>query len=512
VTSPIRAIVERGFRTETRAARGHMLRLTLALLLLLMLAGIQQSLRFGAGGLSLLNMVVWPSFVFITLAGCSYFSSVITEEKEEQNMGLLLMAGVTGPALILGKSLTRLWESALLLAVPLPFALLAVTLGGVSVTQVVASIIALITYAIFLSALGMFVSVRCKTSRTAAGLMTWILGGILLVPGFFGAAFAGSGNIWLNSLGRGLTVIYENTINYRIIQIMSLGQSGGVWGSQITVTLVASAALFVLASLMFERYAQDTGDIAPARLVAGGRSRWRLFGMPRPKPGLRALAWKDFHFICGGRLMLMLKPILLIGAISVIFLLNRRTVNDGIILRDLGNMTIILSLIWITVEVGLHLSRVLAVEVAWQTASSLLTLPYNAATMLYGKMRVAAVSLTPILVILGLGILMSPKDFFDILDKSSGEKGHYLLWLFVLNVVFFWQACAYLSLKLKRGAFAAALGLAFGLQFLGLLFFNTIFRLSDEDTYINGDMIILSVLTLLMHIKMRWLWAASAEK
>ena len=105
------------------------------------------SSRYGAAGLHLLSTLAFCSAGFITLAGLSLFSSVIAEEKEEQTIGLLRMAGLRPLAILFAKCGARLLDVMLLIGVLVPFALLAVTLGGVSATQVMACIVALGAYA-----------------------------------------------------------------------------------------------------------------------------------------------------------------------------------------------------------------------------------------------------------------------------------------------------------------------------------------------------------------------------
>ena len=104
----------------------------------------------------------------IVLAGISFFATAITEEKEEETLGLLKMAGLNPLGLLLGKSTSRLINTLLLLGVQFPFTLLAVTLGGATVTQIVAGYAALAAFLILTANVGLLASVVFRRGGTAS--------------------------------------------------------------------------------------------------------------------------------------------------------------------------------------------------------------------------------------------------------------------------------------------------------------------------------------------------------
>src|SRR5439155_21710329 len=120
----------------------------------------QESMRWlGAPGLRFFQAVVQINFFFITLAGVGYFASAITEEKEEMTLGLLRMTSLNPLSILLGKSTSRVFGAVLLLLAQFPFTLLAVSLGGVSVAQVMAVYCTLGAYVFLLSNVALFCSV-----------------------------------------------------------------------------------------------------------------------------------------------------------------------------------------------------------------------------------------------------------------------------------------------------------------------------------------------------------------
>ena len=166
MTSPLLALFTRSLREDTRGRMTYFARGGLAAFTLLVTAGTTIGSRWkGAPGLEFFVVVVTLQAVCVTIAGLGYFASAVTEEKEEMTLGLLRMTNLNPLSILLGKSTSRLCGALLLLAVTFPFALLAVTLGGISAHQIVASLLALGAYTFFLCNLALLGSVIAR--RTA---------------------------------------------------------------------------------------------------------------------------------------------------------------------------------------------------------------------------------------------------------------------------------------------------------------------------------------------------------
>ena len=125
------ALFFRSLRGDARSVWVHLSWLFLLLVIYVALWFAQeQSAYVGAPGREFFRSVTYLNAIFVTLLGVSYFSSAISEEKEEDTLGLMTMAGISPLGILLGKSTTRLFQVFLLLAVQYPFTLLAITLGG----------------------------------------------------------------------------------------------------------------------------------------------------------------------------------------------------------------------------------------------------------------------------------------------------------------------------------------------------------------------------------------------
>ena len=164
------ALFTRSFRVDARSTMPHVLRLLFACAILFELIWTHEmEIMLGAPGLTVFLWISWLNFAVISLAGIGWFSSAISEEKEEDSLGLLKMAGIGPVALLLGKSTTRLVSVLLLLAVEFPFVLLSITLGGVTMPQVIAMAVALSAYLVFVANLGLLCSVVASNTRREIG-------------------------------------------------------------------------------------------------------------------------------------------------------------------------------------------------------------------------------------------------------------------------------------------------------------------------------------------------------
>ncbi len=454
MSTPTTALLARTVRLSTRGWGTHATRMVLGVVVLFTLATTTTfSARFGAAGLHLLGSIVWWSALFITLAGIGLFCSAITEEKEEQTIGLLRMAGLRPVAILLAKSTARFYDAVMLFAVLLPFTMLAVTLGGVSTTQVLACAVALAAYIFLLANLGLLLSVLRPTTQSASGMMVLVLILFYVVPMFF----------WSYPLGR---LINEATVWFRIGEILTTGYSGGVFSLQLWASLGLGIGAFIVSLLIFDRCVRDEDAQAPERMSVRANSRLRLFGVSRAPAGVAAVTWKDFHFACGGRTMSMVKPLMMLTLVGIGFIIFQ-TAFGNLEMKNVGITLQFIALLWLVFEFAIHLSKIFAQEVRGETLTGLLSLPYTAAEIAYAKLRAALLAMLPVTSVLVLGICMAPEEFFKgasyILKESGG-------WMVIFMIVFFWHACAYLSLSLRRSPLIAALGLVIGIQFLYWMF------------------------------------------
>ena len=279
------ALMTRGLRLDCRRWQMHALRFLLVAIFLftLFISWIETVVSIGtAPGLSFFSYITFTNFVFITLGGMSFFTSAITEEKEEQTLGLLKMAGVNPLGILLGKLGPRLANAMLLLAIQFPFVQLAVTLGGVHLRQIQAVYITLAGYIMLMAGLGILASVIARSTRRAAMMVsTAIMLPLLLQLVLSIFAIGGNQAPWLASVREGIGWISIWSVVEQLGEVMSLGFDESPLGTQFYIHLGGGAALFVTSWLIFERCTRQphtTDDASPLGRQIRSRFRLRTLG------------------------------------------------------------------------------------------------------------------------------------------------------------------------------------------------------------------------------------------
>ncbi len=479
---PALALFERSLRLETRSALMCWSRTGLLILILLVLVPIQSLARvgmFGAPGLHFLQEMVWLNLVFITLAGLSYFASAITEEKEEMMLGLLRMTDLDPVAILLGKSTSRLVGALLLLLVQVPFVLLAVTLGGVGLLQIAASYGTLLAYLFLVCNLALLFSVVFRNTTTAAAFTLIVL--MVFLIGHHWAAgivqeMASSGRV---NPQRGMGLILTTLIDFwrqaapsdRLSAIFRTGFAGPAIGFQVASNLVLGVLLFLLAWLVFDWCTREEKDAATPQRWLVGRATRRSRIPPR-LVGTRAISWKDFTFISGGKLGLLLKFGIVALLVALCNLIALETGSGEVITREFeGSVLIWVSLVITAVCLALEAAHVFREEIRWKTLSSLITLPVSVPELAYRKVAGTLAGTLPLLAGFVLGAVLVPEDvgrfFNDILSEPIALGTFSVA---ILQFILFLHLTAFLSLIIKRGA----LPLAIAIQYIGGSFFMAI--------------------------------------
>jgi hypothetical protein len=489
----ISALLSRALQMDARQLRTHLFRLAfVGFIYLSLLAAQAQAISFGAPGLRFLTTIVFLNAIFITLAGVSFFSSAITEEKEENTLGLLQMAGIGPMSVLLGKSTSRLVQALMLLLVQFPFTLLSITLGGVTIQQVLAAYASLLAYLFGLANVSLFWSVVCRRTGNAAGATC-----LCLVLYFIGPELARSTQAWLTSVGWSsarwyqaailweLGVIQEWEVFRRLSDVMVTGFSGSSlnpaeidsWGeffgyyfdllisTQVVTNVLFGAVCFGLARLLFEPFTADAGQLTDTRgLVARSGSRLRLFSAGRCWEN--PFVWKDFHFLAGGIPGMMVKSLLYAGVLGTIAAVNYYSFypySSHIEWPTVIGVFAACVTGFLVLEASLAAARIFHDEIRLQTMSALLMLPRSIPYIAYSKAAGCLLGLLP-------GVFWLA--FCGIVAAANGWLSPpYVVWRngFVLDVVFhpglwfgllvvslFVHLTALLSLFVKWGALPLA--------------------------------------------------------
>jgi hypothetical protein len=467
------ALLLRNLQADSRTPWVHAVRVFVIVMVLIQCIGpAHQGPGGQAPGLQFFSSVVWSNaVVLLMLFGVSYFSAPIAEEKEAQTLPLLRMTRLSALSILLGLSTSRLLGVTLLIALQLPFTLLAVTLGGVALEQILAAYLALAAFAMLIAHIGLFASTFCPTTRAAAMLTsTMLIVWLTLSPLCMLARELGVEWEWIapqgamaNGLVNASQVAYAHSIYGRLEVVMRTDFDGSLVAEQVWSNTGIGLLLFGLTWWGFDRWARVTADtVRRPRLV-------RLLSFPRKDAakttlphgpawsGAWAMAWKDFHFLAGGPAMTLFK---FLGYLTLLVTLCVLTGD----LRGLRPELILYLLAWIGslclfVELSLVAANVFACELPDQTLSLLAMLPGGIARWGYAKLLGALIGTLPIAAITLTGFcgLLVINDPFDRIDAWVMMLVSFSL--LAMAIVTYLHLVTWLSLSSRY-----AIGLAMGIM------------------------------------------------
>ncbi len=447
------ALFVRSMREDSRRILPYAARVALVLLVLLVVAISQQVYRFGGGaaGLRVFSGVTWLNFGFLTLIGLTYFASAITEEKEDGTLGLLRMTNLNPVSILLGKSTSRLIAALLLMAAQLPFTMLAVSLGGISMHQVLNTYLVMAAYAFLLCNLALVFSVICRRTASAAAMTVVVLltitFGWMLFMGFTTALFDRSVPLF-QDITMWLLSISPTT---SLMKIFNTGFDE-VLVYQPASNVVIGLVLFGISWAVFDVFNQGEGrgGARPKQAVTEeGVEAIRLPQVAKPRPGSWAVTWRDFYFYFGGLARQIYILALILAVIVLICVYVNVTSKYGMSLDDIAPLLITLGVCFVALRLGLGAAGIFKFERAGETLSALALLPKSMKRVAYEKVVALFLATIPGLVAIGLGIMIVDLPRFDHWDSDE----YLSLFVTIASVMFGLHLVAYLSLYLRWGAF-----------------------------------------------------------
>jgi len=444
------ALLIRSLRTESRDIKIHLFRAGLvSLIVLILYFGYTVQRQITAPGMVLFKWMTIANWVFITASGVTLFAVSISEETENESLGLLRMANIGPLSLLLGKWLPRMLMAFVLISVQFPFTWLTVTLGGVSWEQIWASYLMLLAHLVLVGNVGLLASVLRPTSVQACTLALTILvvGRVLpflIMAILYLGAFKG---VWSQSVADWYGVhvafpINNWTASGRLFgEILSTSFRASAWTSQVTSNLAIGAGLFGVSWLIFDRVTM--------RHIGGtpGASKSLISRLMTRKKRTSstvwdwALGWKDFHQVGGG-----LKSIYWKFGLYGLFFAIVMYINDlsgetfaESVQNSAMTLTVVIWFFLLPLEMCIVGGRLFRPEIKDQTWSTLLTLPMSLRELVRSKLGGAVLSMIPTVTVLGLSLLPNASEIAR--ELSHGVEG-------MLGIAYFFSGgilAAYLS-------------------------------------------------------------------
>lgn len=450
---PLLALFTRSLQEDARAAATYWARGALAAFILLIVVAMASSNSWGgAPGRTFFISIISLQTVSITLVGLSYFGSVITEEKEEQTLGLLRMTDLNPLSILLGKSTSRLCGALLLLIAQLPFTIFAITYGGISLAQIIASYCALGAYTFLLCNVALLGSVIARRTAGAAAFTVIVVGFLLSSGPILGWLHSRLGNYGIKTGLKPLAdTLWDTTLIARFMEILGTGFTRSPVGLQVASNLALGVLCFLIAWAVFGRCC----DRAPAEIASAAPAR-KILGLSLrrpPRPQAHALHWKDFHFLCGGRIGLIVRIIGYGGAAA--YACYRMLEKGGSVgFSAVGSLV---SFVY-SIDLAILAARMFGTEIRDQTLSALATLPLTIRQIAYRKALVLVQFALPgAIAVITCGVI-TIVAYTGAIRGSSGQAPSYIT-MFIgqvlsnwLNIIFIVHVVAWLSLIVKRGA------------------------------------------------------------
>lgn len=462
------ALLGRSLRIDARGWSSHLTRLGLmgAIYSSLWFALLTEDM-FGAPGLRFFYGMAYLEMAFMTLLGIGFFSTAITEEKEEDTLGLMLMAGISPLGILTGKIGGRMWQAVLLQAVQYPFLLLAATMGGITVAQIWAATVALAGYTIFLAGFGLFCSTIADRSRSASGFMIAGLVCYFVLPGL---------GKWLTELHAGwsstddpdwnisptwwalLERIGDLCIYLQMGEILETGFAESPWSLQFVSNTMAGCVFAGLSWLLFGLVTRSPSTEASSRGLVSRRRAFFRFAAERPR--FNPFVWKDFHFVSGGIPMTLIRVTyysLIATVVLVAQYLKDYSTEDSWV-----EPSLLLMSFSVAVDGGIVLARSVHDEIRNQTLSTLLMLPRSLNAIMYSKFAGALLGWIPGPIIELVFAMLTSEGRSDLASLASNHDGGYLLVLLFALIPHF---AAVSATYLRWGAVPMAIGLTIGIYF-----------------------------------------------
>ncbi len=498
----------RTLRVDSRAASTYALRGALVFAVFLgLIVGHQAVGQLGAPGRWFFSTTAYITFFFITGVVLSYFAAVIAEEKDQRTLSLLLLTGMSPVSILLGKSTSRLLAALFLLALQIPFAILAIPLGGISLDQILATYCTLAAHFFFLTSVALWCSVVASTTRAATTLT-----GVLLLLFFLGPILGLTvAQSLVSDLGQGHWIVTgirnvcerwraASAFNH-LREILTVGYQGGVAGYQVISNLVGGVVFFGLAWACFgpaNREERNPGGGAPARAGVMRRRRghapvWRF-----------PLAWKDFYFLVGGPWMWFVQLFLVAFAVGVsVLTMELISTSWSEPMKWAGRFLLGVAGPLFALELAFVAGRTFREEIRWRTLPALAMLPMSTPQIAYQKAAGSLLGALPPVACFFLGGLLAPEMFAEMLEAIVTPSPTQLVgYLYVVaGVVLLVHLTAFLSLWMRHGALIVSLAVAYIGKSTGRMLVGLIFGfLGDATVGLALVTVVLLVFSAFLHV------------
>ena len=473
------ALTVRSLRVDARQMGPHLMRGGLGLVVLLTLLSAQQSFAAQAPGLSLFSSIIYTNAGFASFIVPMLFANAITEEKEERMLPLLQIANVSSLTILVGKSIPRMISILFIFVVQIPFSMLAITLGGVSLEQIIAGYFAVAAYVVFVAFMSLWCSVIFRLTANAIGLAGLLLFAYHVVPTvLYGlCAVFQLDPFWGAIAQSGIRMIgnyWPTNVFFRLSTILSSGFNSGFLSWQVGINLLIGLFFFLLSWASFNFFNRET-DTAPAKK----KSKAQGASVRRRRAWDSAIAWKEFYFAAGGKHYFFAKFVIYGSVIVFIAFADAGWQIRRISLVETFKISsMIMFFGFLPLELVLTVARTFPPEIKNKTLSALVMLPISTRRLAYTKLLGGFLGLVPVLTYSLICVLFSPRMVSEI-TRDTMQEPFVVLLVFsnvVAHLLLFLHLVAWMSLRMNGWW---AILVAWLVHYLGMVVVGMIFGLGS---------------------------------
>ncbi len=284
--------------------------------------------RMARVGKNVITAIIWFQFVAAQLIAIVMLSTSISGEIRQRTLSVLMTTPINSLQIVMGKLLSQLLQTVLLLGISLPLLAIVRIFGGVPWDYVVSSLCITLTAAVFAGSLSLLMSI---TSRQAYTVVLTIVTGYLIVfgvlPSLIGLLSPGARGFFESIAFQGNPFMTMLMRTYVMLALPGRAGTFSSWPLHCAIMLGATAGVVALAVWRVRKIALSKafgggkGQSNPAEMgKPASRRRRRRAALPIRRVDGPPVVWKEMRkpFSRRGKRVIILYAVLA-GMILVSF-------------------------------------------------------------------------------------------------------------------------------------------------------------------------------------------------
>ena len=371
---------------QSRSLSLYAVRFSVLLVCVIIFLSASDSYRIS--GLDIFNFISIANLIFLTFASMRYFGSIISDEKEQGTIGLLLLTPLHPVSILSAKAYPMFHAMAAILVAQIPLITFCVTLGGVVLSQVFIFYILCVFYLMFLC--GLFLPCSSLVRKTGDALGLTFLS--LVFVNAFPAILDVCNRLYFQN-DHFSNVVYHLT-NMQTWKVWSSLVSGNLEVSTFAIYMAGCTVTLILGTLLSLHWIRkvDLSDPTAKKDKGKNQSKTRA---SKNRCWNQANIWKDWNFFAGGKKRMIAKAgfaLLIMVSLPLFSGHNQVKFLNEKYFEVFLQINLPLSIIAFLIEYISHVSNFIAKEVKGKTLSGVLLQPLTVEEFFLSKIKAAALS------------------------------------------------------------------------------------------------------------------------